>query len=130
MISIPCKSIPNRMHGRGARDTGVLFALVLVATSVAAQPMPAIKSAAPDVLQRGVTTRITISGDNIADAAQAFIAGPPGLVASIKPQPAPPTTKPAATLILDITATADAPRGPRELRLVTKNGVTKPLLLF
>jgi hypothetical protein len=130
MISIPFKSIPNRMHGRGARDTGVLFALLLVTTSIAAQPMPTIKSATPDVLQRGVTTRITIAGDNIADAAQALIAGPPGLVASIKPQPAPPTTKPTATLTLDITTTPDAPRGLRELRLVTKNGVTKPLLLF
>src|SRR5438034_2243602 len=115
-----------RAHGRDARVT---FILLLLAQITVAQPVPTVRSISPDVLQRGATTKITIEGDHIADASQILVIGPPGLTATLKPAAA-PTTKPAATVTFDVTATSDAPRGLREIRFITKNGVTKPLLLF
>ncbi|MDB5323683.1 MAG: hypothetical protein JWN40_5314 [Phycisphaerales bacterium] len=118
----------RRRHGRDARDAAAFLLLLLTTLPAFAQPVPTIKSASPDVLQRGVTTRLTLTGDNLDGATQTLLAGPPGLSTSIH-SPA-PTTQPIKSLTLDITASPDAQRGPRELRLVTKNGVTKPLLLF
>ena len=115
-----------RAHGRDARVT---FILLLLAQITVAQPVPTVRSISPDVLQRGATTKITIEGDHIADASQILLIGPPGLTATLKPA-AVPTTKPAATVMFDITATSDAARGLREIRFITKNGVTKPLLIF
>jgi hypothetical protein len=100
-----------------------------VGTVTLAQPVPALKSATPDVLQRGHTTTLALTGENIADASQVLLIGPPGLVASIKPDPAPPTTKPTKSLTVEIAAAADAARGLRELRLLTPAGVTKPVLV-
>jgi hypothetical protein len=118
-----------RRHGRDARDTvvrlAVLVMLVASTASVSAQPLPSAKSAAPDVVKRAETTRVTLAGDNIADAAQVLFAGPPGVSASI----AKPAGKKSATLDLDVTAAPDAPRGLRELRVVTKFGVTRPILI-
>src|SRR5437899_9738372 len=114
-----------RAHGRDARDTIALL-FVLLAQATFAQPVPTVRSISPDVLQRGATTKITIEGDHIADASQILVIGPPGLTATLKPAAA-PTTKPAPTIAFDVTATSDAPRGPREIRFLTKNGVTRPL---
>jgi hypothetical protein len=121
---------PRIQHGQDAHATGLLLvALVLIGLPVFAQPVPTVRSISPDVLQRGATTKITIEGDHIADASQILVIGPPGVTATLKPAAA-PTTKPAATVTFDITATSETSRGLREIRFITKNGVTKPLLLF
>jgi hypothetical protein len=116
-------------HVRNARDTLTLLLLLLTALPTLAQPVPSLKSSSQDVLQRGVTTHLTLTGENLDGVSQILLLGPPGLSATLKPAAA-PTTQPIKSLTLDLAATPDAPRGPRELRLVTKNGVTKPLLLF
>src|SRR5688572_22546004 len=116
----------RKKHGRGARATGVLF-LLAVALNAAAQPVPVLKSVTPDSLQRGHTTTLTVTGDNLAGASQVLIVGPPGVSATLKPVA--PTTKPITTLSVEVATAADAPRGLRELRLVTKDGVTKPILV-
>jgi hypothetical protein len=107
----------------------LLFFLVLFASrATPAQPVPTLRSVTPDVVQRGHTANLTLTGDHIADASQVLIAGHSGLFATIHhPTPA---TKPSNDLTIDITASPDAPPGPRQLRLVTPNGVTRPLILL
>src|SRR5207248_3020332 len=119
--------VRRRRHGQDARVT--VWLLLLLSSTAFAQPVPTVRSISPDVLQRGATTKITIEGVHIADASQVLLIGPPGLTAILKPAAA-STPKPAATVTFDVTATSDAARGLREIRFITKNGVTKPLLLF
>src|SRR5258706_42957 len=105
-------------HGLVARATIAL--LLLLTTKAFAQPVPTLTSISPDVLQRGQSTHLTITGDNLGAASQMLLIGPPGLSATL--QPTPPTTKPTKTLTIDIAATPDAPRGLREIRLIPPNG--------
>jgi hypothetical protein len=106
-----------------------LVVLTLLTTTTRAQPVPTIQSATPDVLQRGHTATLTLTGDNLS-ATQLLLTGPPGVTATLPKPSTQPTTQPAKQLSLTLTTSPDAPRGPRELRLVTPHGVTKPLLLF
>jgi hypothetical protein len=117
----------HRRHGQDARARWTLLILFICCSATSAQPIPTLKSASPDVLQLGHSTTLTLTGENISAASQVLLTSPAGLSATIKA--APPTTKPASQITLEIATAADAPRGLRELRLVTPNGVTKPILI-
>ncbi len=107
------------------RTTTLIIALTLLATGAFAQPIPTLTAISPDVLQQGQSTTLTVSGENISAATQILLIGPPGITATLPT----PTTKPAKSLAIKIAAAPDAPRGLREIRVVTPNGVTKPAFL-
>jgi len=111
-------------QGLESRVTAALF--VLLSTATFAQPIPTVTSISPDVIQRGQSTKLTLTGDNISGASQILLIGSSGITASLEPNP---TTKPTKSITIDIAATADAARGLREVRLVTSNGVTKPMFI-
>src|SRR4051812_3582231 len=111
-------------HGLVARATVVLAALI--GTCAFAQPVPAVKSVSPDVIRRGETTRVAIVGEHLGEASEVIFAGPAGVTAKLVKDE---KKSLAGPLVVDVTATADAPRGLRQIRVVTKDGVTKPLLI-
>jgi len=104
----------------------ILTSLLFTALPALSQPLPTVQSATPDVLRRNADTQITLAGSHIGATTQALIIGPPGVTARLKPA-AKPNPK---SLAVTLTVAADAPRGLRELRLVTPHGVTRPLLLL
>jgi hypothetical protein len=121
--------------------TGTVCLLVL-AGRLAAQPVPSINSASTDVIVVGKITEITLMGENIGDGKQIVVVGEPGVKVELpKPTTQPATTQPSTKpveaakinpkeLKVIATVTADASRGPREIRLVTPNGITRPFLLY
>jgi len=143
--------LTSAWHGRLARGCRAwagrpchVLGLILFwfAASAFAQPVPNITGASTDVVVVGKSTQITLMGDNIGDGKQIVIVGESGVTVDFpKPttQPATtqPTTKPVEAVKINpkelkiiATVTADAARGPREIRVVTPNGITKPFLLY
>src|SRR5687768_1446765 len=107
--------------------------LLLLAGAAGAQPVPVIQSASIDTLRRGRTTEVMLSGENLAPASQVIVSGAAGVEASVVRAPVTqPTTKPAEgkSLGVSVVVDADAPRGIRELRVVTPQGVTRPYTIF
>src|SRR5687768_16424471 len=119
-----------------------MLCLLLATAHVNAQPVPSINGASTDVLVVGKTAEITFTGENIGDGNKIIVIGEKGVTIELpKPttQPATtqPTTKPVAvakpdpkTLMVIATVTPDAARGPREIRVVTPNGITKPFVVY
>jgi hypothetical protein len=117
--------LQNR-RGHHAHDPiTVLIAMLLTSLSAFAQPLPTLTSISPDVLEKGQSATLTLTGENIAHTTRILVIGPPGITATLPT----PTTKPAKSIALKMTASADAARGLREIRLVTPDGVTKPVFL-
>lgn len=108
------------------RTTYLIIALAFISVSACAQPIPTLSAISPDVLQRGQSSHFTLTGDNISATTQVLLIGPPGVSATLEPNP---STKPTKSITVKLTATSDAPRGLREIRLVTPDGVTKPAFL-
>src|SRR5947207_3323258 len=88
---------PHRTHGLEARVTTALLLILSAATF--AQPVPTLQSATPDVLQRGHTATLTLTGDNLT-ATQLLLTGPPGVTATLPPPTS--TTQPVKQLTLTL----------------------------
>jgi hypothetical protein len=114
----------------------ILFAAFLLLPLVQvrfifAQAVPLIQSASSDLVVVGKSTQITLTGENLGDGTRIMVIGEPGVTASVI---VPPATKPATTqpaknpkeLKINVTVSADAARGAREIRVVTPKGVSKP----
>jgi hypothetical protein len=71
-----------------------------------------------------------LSGANLGGVSRVLVLGAAGVEATIAPTP--PATQPSdvKAVTVSITTAADAPRGVRELRVVTPSGVTKPFTIF
>ena len=107
-----------------------------------AQPVPKLSSLSQDWLQRGTTNEITVTGESLAGASRIVLSGDGGLTASIV-APAKPSVNVEASIGGIATADAsddkkitarliiapDATLRPRELRVVTPNGISNPLTL-
>jgi hypothetical protein len=125
-----------------------LCASVLIVPAVFAQPTPKLDSISREWIQRGTTVEFTFVGTNLSAVNRFIFDGEPGLSATNVPGPAP--AKPAITvessgggisraeapaardekrLMARVTAAADAPLGPREVRVVTPSGVSNPLVI-
>jgi hypothetical protein len=119
-----------------------MLCLLLATAHVNAQPVPSVGGASTDVLVVGKTAEITLTGENIGDGNKIIVVGEKGVTIELpKPttQPATtqPTTKPLAvakpdpkSLKVIASVTPDAARGPREIRVVTPNGITKPFVVY
>ena len=113
-----------------------------------AQPTPKLDSISPEWIQRGTTIEVTFRGTNLASVNRFIFDGDAGLSATNVPvlSPAKPTVSVESTsggisrvdpppprderkLVARITAAADASLGPREVRAVTPNGVSNPLVI-
>lgn len=124
----------------------VFIALVMVATDAWAQVLPMLQGASNDIVVVGKTQELTLRGENIGDATRVIVVGEGGVEVELpKPATRPatqatqPATKPATQpatqpvnpkeLKVRVSVKPDAPRGPRELRVVTPNGVSMPLVI-
>ncbi len=122
--------------------------LLTVPLALLAQPAPKLASVSPEWIQRGTAIEIIFTGENLGAVTEFIFNGASGLsatniapLAPLKPavtieaslggiarvEPAPP--KDDKRLVARVTATADAPLGPREVRVVTPAGVSNPLPL-
>ncbi|MFI5379642.1 MAG: PPC domain-containing protein [Tepidisphaerales bacterium] len=114
-----------------------MLTLALLAASgpAGAQAVPGLAAIEPHVVQAGQTGEIILRGENLQGANGIYLAGGGGLTADIVihatrivGQPAPSDTA-AREVHVRLSAAADAPRGVRELRVVTPLGVSRPLSL-
>lgn len=113
----------------------VLFALLFVSTATAADPRvglrPAhgialdnrIESLSPPVVERGKTTRVTFVGRDFGEVQDLWCS----LSGSLKAVPV--ESKPSR-VVMDITASADAPVGVCGVRLATRDGLSNAALLL
>jgi len=118
------------------------LASFLVAVHVFAQPK--ITSVSPNWIQRSSTSLVTIAGESLGSVTGFVFSGEAGLSASIIVETSPPpavtieaSTKAIAvgtpapdrskSIRAHISATADAPLGDREMRVIGVNGVSEPL---
>src|SRR5687768_16783710 len=117
-----------------------LIALLMVSLLAAptwAQVLPVLQGVSNDIVVVGKTQDVVLRGENVGDATKVVVIGEGGVeVALPKPatQPTTQATQPAKPVNLkelkvQVTVKADAPRGPREVRVVTPNGVSMPLVL-
>ena len=121
---------------------------LLAATTAIGQPVPKLNSLSPEWIQRGTTADITLSGENLGDATAFIFSGEPGLSATNLPRTA--SSPPAVTIesasgaitraekprsvdpkriVARVTVSASAALNARELRVVTPNGISNPLLI-
>lgn len=108
---------------RSTASVAVLAAgLGLVQSARAQTSYPMVISIHPVGFQRGVTTEATLTGRQNLQGAYAVLFEAKGLSAEIVP-PADPK-KATDTLQLKVTATAEAPLGPVEFRVVTPRGIS------
>jgi len=115
----------------GSRELWLVFGLAALAPEAMAQTSyPMITRVQPCALQRGQTVEVTIAGaHSFAGASQLLFEGT-GLSASVLESDGPP--KPDArgrnrsngSVRVKLTAAADTALGPRELRVVTPQGVS------
>lgn len=99
------------------------LSLSLAASIALAAPAPVLTASSHPWLTRGQTTKVTLTGDHLAQASRIIVDGPPGIAAQLVP-----TDKPnPKSITLEIAIDATAPLGERELRLVTPGGVTNKI---
>ncbi len=99
------------------------LSLSLIAQVAFAQPAPLLTAASHPWLTRGQTTRVTLTGDHLAQASRIILDGPPGVAAQLLPADKPNPK----SITLEIAIDAAAPLGRREMRLVTPGGVTNKI---
>jgi hypothetical protein len=133
---------------RAGRGVAIGACAFLFAITCQAQPTPRLDSISPEWIQRGTTIEVTFRGTNLASVNRFIFDGETGLSATNVPAPGPakPTISVESTsggisrvdpppprderkLVARITAAADASLGPREVRAVTPNGISNPLLI-
>src|SRR5439155_12283816 len=111
------------------RSLFTLLVLLLWASvtnaSPAQTPFPMVTHCTPVAVQRGTTADVTVEGQmNFSGVASVLFEGS-GLAAEVVPGPPPKDVKArVGSAKLKITATADAPLGPREFRLVSPLGLS------
>lgn len=120
----------------------LLIGFLLGATVVAAQSPPRLNSASLEWVQRGATTSLSLSGEFLDQLTAVLIDGDPGVRASLEPVAtavggiessaggvSPVSESNSKSLKLSISSDTTAPLTARELRVVTKSGVSNPLPL-
>jgi hypothetical protein len=141
----------NRLLNVAAEVTRLAFSLhaaSFVATLLfvpAAFAQPKISSVSPDWVQRGATIEVTFAGEGLNSVTGFVFSGESGLSATvvIESNPPPSVTIESASkgiavattggrdrnksLRAQVTATADAPLGLREVRVLGPNGISSPL---
>jgi hypothetical protein len=118
------------------------LASVTLSLTAIAQPVPKLNSLSQEWIQRGQTVRLSVAGDNLADAAEVLISGAPGLSAKLVNPPqskiavessgggiSAVTPRDGKNLMLEIEVGAEVPLTERELRIATPSGVSNPLNL-
>jgi len=83
-----------------------------------------IESIAPPVVERGKTTRVTFTGRDFGEALDLWHSLDTGSLKAV------PITSTPTRIVMDITASADAPVGVCGLRLATRDGLTNACLLM
>ena len=113
-----------------------------------AQPIPKLNSLSPEWIQRGTTADVVLTGENLGNVTGFIFSGDAGLSATNVP---PAESAPSAVtiesasgaitraempravnqkrLVARVMAASNAALNARELRVVTPNGVSNPLLL-
>ena len=116
--------------------------------SLLAQPAPRIDTPAWIWFQRGTTQQVTLTGEALGGASAVFVSGSGASGVLGAPAPAAggsatvtlessrgglsigaPAVGDAKSVTLQWRLAADAPLGPRELRIATTNGVSNPVTL-
>jgi hypothetical protein len=139
------KKTARHTNGASSILTFVALALLLSALSVGAQPK--MNSLSPNWIQRGATLTTTIGGESLGSVTGLVFVGEAGLSATIVVETSPPpavtvesSTKAIAvatapgrdkskSIKAQITATAEAALGDREVRLLGTSGVSEPLTI-
>jgi hypothetical protein len=107
----------------------VLAAVSLFGYADGAEPpapaAPQLTALAPRGVQRGATTRVKLSGANLAGISEVRFSDP-RLSASVVPQDAGQTTD----VFVDVVAAADVPRGGYDVSVVTPGGASGTLKLY
>jgi WD40 repeat protein len=86
---------------------------------------PQLTGLAPRGVQRGVPTRIKLSGANLSSVSELKL-GDPRLTATIVPQ----AEGQAGEVFIDVAPTADVPRGGYDVAVVTPGGMSAALKLY
>ncbi len=149
MTKIMAKFNAGRSLRNGPRKPGVGFfpaaaaiAFLVAASSAGAQP--SLKSFSYDWVRLGQTNYLTIEGDNLLPVSRILLADSDGVTAELAPpektriplateekdlfQDTPSTD--AKHLRVRVVVAPDASFNPRELRVVTPEGVSNPLPLY
>lgn len=90
------------------------------------QAMPSLSGISPDILVISKTTEVTLSGDHISDATKVLVLGDEGVTAVLAAPSTRPSTRPVdpKVLHLKLAVSPNAPRGQRQIRLITPLGLT------
>src|SRR5437870_3529071 len=98
-----------------------------------AQPVPKIASASPEWVQRGTTSIVTLEGEDLSEVTGFLSSGEGGLIVTNAPAQSSPASIESSRggivpadndekkLRVSVTVAADAPLGPRELRVIAPN---------
>src|SRR5688500_9479428 len=124
------KRIVNKQRGRDASlrvsmsPWCIPLAAALFAGEVRAQTSyPMITGVYPTGCRRGTTSEIAVNGSgNLGGAYAVFVEGTGVTAEVVVPNPPPDPAKPQNSIMLKVTAAADAPLGPREFRVMTPRG--------
>ncbi|HKS35605.1 MAG TPA: PPC domain-containing protein [Verrucomicrobiae bacterium] len=107
--------------------------------SANAQPVPKTTSVSPEWVQRGKTSIVALEGENLSNVTGFVFSGDGGLTATNAPAPVYPASIESSRggivpadgdekkMRVSVMVAGDAPLGPRELRIVTPEGVSNPL---
>ncbi len=139
-------ALPRQAHSSLQHLSWLAITALLAAVPAAAQPK--LTSLSAEWIQRGTNIQVRFEGENLAPGTGFLFSGDPGLTASN--QPAAATIAPTVTIetpgggisrvepvaavdskrvVARIAASPDAPLGTREVRVVTPNGVSNPLVI-
>jgi hypothetical protein len=120
---------------------GIFVLQFAICNSLSAAPIPKLTIISPEWVQRGTTTDIEITGENLSDITEFSFSGEEGLSA----EPGPPSksavrldsttpgifsTGPASDskrITVKLTISADTTLGNHEIRVITPGGVSNPL---
>jgi hypothetical protein len=121
----------------------IFIAGLLAAVTAHAQPVPKINSISREWLQRGTHTQLTIDGENLSRVSRFIFSDDTEISATVSnvsaAKPAvelesaevgllkPETPDESKQARVEISIGADAMPGPRELRVVTPDGVSNPV---
>ena len=126
------KHLSSNLHG-------CLGVFLLISTAYA-QSAPKLNSLPHEFYQRGTSQELSLSGENLGDAKEVLINGAPGVTASIIPTSTPGIAvesslggvstvvkTEAKKIAITLSISNNAALTDRELRLVTKEGVSNPV---
>ena len=109
--------------------------------SANAQPVPKTTSVSPEWVQRGKTSIVALEGENLSNVTGFVFSGDGGLTATNAPAPVYPASIESSRggivpadgdekkMRVSVMVAGDAALGPREIRVVTPDGVSNPLIV-